>query len=507
MVLNVLGQIFHPQMLALVLGGVLMGVILGAIPGLSGTIGIALLLPITFNMQPAQAILTLGGIFMGGMYGGSITAILINVPGDLCATCTAIEGYPMAKKGKALDALYYSIFSSMLGGLFGCAALCLFTPQLAKIALKFGPPEMFFCAMCGMAVVAALSGKNRWKAFFAAAFGVFIGLIGMDPITGVQRFTFGSINVMSGISTIPVCIGMFCFAEMFSNIGNKVSNKVYYAKRSTTRRVVFKDVLRHWKLLIKSSAIGTFVGILPGIGASMAIFLAYGEAKRCSKTQDEIPFGEGNKEGIIAAESANNALVGGTMVPMLALGIPGSPTAAMIGSALTIHGLMCGPDLFNNSPDIAYVFMYGMIIATIMMALIGTFGVKWFSYILKVKMKYIVPIVLVFAMFGTYALNNSMFELIAAIVLGIIGAIFKRFNIPCAPVVIGVVLCDMIELNLRRSITLAGIYGHSLLVYVFTRPLAIFLAAIFLVMFIVFFSMGKNKKQQVKTQVEASMDE
>lgn len=414
MVLNVLGQIFHPQMLALVLGGVLMGVILGAIPGLSGTIGIALLLPITFNMQPAQAILTLGGIFMGGMYGGSITAILINVPGDLCATCTAIEGYPMAKKGKALDALYYSIFSSMLGGLFGCAALCLFTPQLAKIALKFGPPEMFFCAMCGMAVVAALSGKNRWKAFFAAAFGVFIGLIGMDPITGVQR---------------------------------------------------------------------------------------------CSKTQDEVPFGEGNKEGIIAAESANNALVGGTMVPMLALGIPGSPTAAMIGSALTIHGLMCGPDLFNNSPDIAYVFMYGMIIATIMMALIGTFGVKWFSYILKVKMKYIVPIVLVFAMFGTYALNNSMFELIAAIVLGIIGAIFKRFNIPCAPVVIGVVLCDMIELNLRRSITLAGIYGHSLFVYVFTRPLAIFLAAIFLVMFIVFFSMGKDRKQQVKTQVEASMDE
>ena len=507
MFLDVLSQIFHPQMLLLVLGGVLMGVILGAIPGLSGTIGIALLLPITFNMQPAQAILTLGGIFMGGMYGGSITAILINVPGDLCATCTAMEGYPLAKKGKALDALYYSIFSSMLGGMFGVAALCLFTPQLAKIALKFGPPEMFFCAMCGLAVVSALSGKNRWKAFFAAAFGMLISVIGMDPISGVQRFTFGNIHAMSGISTIPVCIGMFCFAEMFNNIGNKVSEKVYYTKRSTSRRVVFKDVVRHWKLLIKSSAIGTFVGILPGIGASMAIFLAYGEAKRCSKTQDQVPFGEGNKEGIIAAESANNALVGGTMVPMLALGIPGSPTAAMIGSALTIHGLMCGPDLFNTSPDIAYVFMYGMILAVLIMGLVGTFGVKFFSYILKIKMKYIVPIVLVFAMFGTYALNNSMFELIAAILLGIIGAIFKRFDVPCAPVVIGAVLCDMVELNMRRSMTLASIYGKSLFTYVFTRPLAIVLAVIFIILFIVFFSMGKENKKKIKQQVEASMDE
>lgn len=507
MAYQVISQIFTPDMLLLVFGGVLMGVVLGAIPGMSGTIGIALLLPVTFNMEPAQAILTLGGIFMGGMYGGSITAILINVPGDLPATCTALEGYPMAKKGKALDALYYSIFSSMIGGLFGCAALCLFTPQLAKIALKFGPPEMFFCAMCGMAVVAALSGKNRWKAFFGAAFGMLISVIGMDPMSGVQRFTFGNIHVMSGVSTVPICIGMFCFAEMFNNIGNKVSNKVYYAKNSIKRRVVFKDVIRHWKLLVKSSAIGTFVGILPGIGASMAIFLAYGEAKRTSKTQDEIPFGEGNKEGIIAAESANNALVGGTMVPMLALGIPGSPTAAMIGSALTIHGLMCGPDLFNNSADIAYVFMYGMIIATLMMAAIGTFGVKWFSYILKIKMEYLVPIVLVFATFGTYALNNNMFEVGAAIVLGIIGAIFKRFDVPCAPVVIGAVLCDMVELNMRRSADLAAIYGKDLLVYIFTRPLAIILAIIFVFLFVVFFSMGSDKKAKIKKQVEDSLDE
>ena len=506
MTLDILQQILEPQMLLLVFGGVLMGVVLGAIPGLSGTIGIALLLPITFNMEPAQAILTLGGIFMGGMYGGSITAILINVPGDLCATCTAIEGYPMAKQGRAQEALYYSIFSSMLGGFFGVLALILFTPQLAKAALKFGPPEMFFCALCGLAVVASLSGKNRYKAFFATAFGMLISIIGMDPITATQRFTFNNIYVMSGISTIPVCIGMFCFAEMFNNIGNKVSSKVYYAKNNITRRFVLKDIIRHWKLLIKSSAIGTFVGILPGIGASMAIFLAYGEAKRCSKTADQVPFGEGNKEGIIAAESANNALVGGTMVPMLALGIPGSPTAAMIGSALTIPGLMCGPDLFAKSPDIAYTFMYGMLIAVAIMALIGAFGVKYFSYILKIKMEYIVPVVLVFAMFGTYALNNSMFELGAAIVLGIIGAIFKRYEIPCAPVVIGAVLCDMIELNMRRSISLAAIYGKSLFGYVFSRPLCIGLAVLVVFLFIVFFSMGSDKKAKIKKSIDEASD-
>jgi len=506
MTLEILKQILEPQMLLLVFGGVLMGVVLGAIPGLSGTIGIALLLPVTFNMEPAQAILTLGGIFMGGMYGGSITAILINVPGDLCATCTALEGYPMAKKGRAQEALYYSIFSSMLGGFFGVLALILFTPQLAKAALKFGPPEMFFCALMGLAVVASLSGKNRYKAFFATAFGMLISVIGMDPISATQRFTFNNIHVMSGISTIPVCIGMFCFAEMFNNIGNKVSGKVYYAKSNITRRVVLKDIVRQWKLLIKSSAIGTFVGILPGIGASMAIFLAYGEAKRCSRTADEIPFGEGNTEGIIAAESANNALVGGTMVPMLALGIPGSPTAAMIGSALTIHGLMCGPDLFVKSPDIAYTFMYGMLLAVLIMALIGAFGVKYFSYILKIKMEYIVPVVFVFAMFGTYALNNSMFELVAAIVLGIIGAVFKRFEIPCAPVVIGAVLCDMIELNLRRSISLAEIYGQSLAGYVFSRPLCIGLAVVVVFLFIMFFSMGSDRKKKIKKQIDDAAD-
>jgi putative tricarboxylic transport membrane protein len=498
-------HIIEPRLLLLVLGGTLFGVTLGAIPGLSGTIGIALLLPITFSMQPDAAILTLGGIFMGGMYGGSITAILINVPGDLPATLTAIEGYPMAKEGRAKEALYYSIFSSMMGGLFGVLALILFTPQLARIALKFGPPEMFLTALCGLAVVAALSGKNKFKAFFAVAFGILISMVGMDPITAMPRFTFGATQVLGGISVIPVCIGLFCFAEMFQNIGKKIASKVYYRDQKITRMSVIKSILKKWVLLIKSSSIGTLIGILPGIGASMAIFLAYGEAKRSSKEPEK--FGTGSIEGIIAAESANNALVGGTMVPMLSLGIPGSPTAAMIGSALTIHGLMCGPELFSRSPEVAYVFMYGMLFSVASMAVIGAFGIKYFSYILKAKMEYIVPVVLVFALFGTYSLNNNLFEVFAAISLGIIGAVFKRLDVPCAPVIIGAVLSNLIELNLRRSVTLAEIYGMSLLKYMYTRPLCIILTIIVVALFILFFSMGSDKKKKVTKKIAEASDE
>lgn len=493
---DILLGILQPQMLLLAAAGTIFGVVLGAIPGLSGTIGIALLLPLTFTMAPKAAILMLGGIFMGGMYGGSITAILINVPGDLCATCTAMEGYPLAKKGRAKEALYYSIFSSMFGGLVGVLALIFFTPQLAKIALKFGPPEMFLTALCGLAVVASLSGKNRYKSFFACSLGLIIAMIGIDPMTGVERFTFGLRAIKGGISAIPVCIGLFCFAEMFANIGKKVSGKVYYRNQEITRLYVIKDILKNWKTLLKSSVIGTLIGILPGIGASMAIFLSYGEAKRTSKNPET--FGQGNIQGIIAAESANNSLVGGTMVPMLALGIPGSPTAAMIGSALTIHGLMVGPELFKKSPDIAYTFMYGMLLTVLVMTIVGAFGVKYFSYILKAKMEFIVPVVLVFALFGTFSINNNLFEVGAAVTLGILGALFKRIDVPCAPVVIGTVLSSLIELNLRRSMVLATAMRKSLLVYIFARPLCIVLAVLVVLLFYLFFSMGKVNKRNLK---------
>ncbi len=495
-------SLFEPQLILLVIGGVTLGVILGAIPGLSGTIGVALLLPLTFTLEPRAGMLMLGGIFMGGMYGGAITAILINVPGDLPAVCTAMEGYPMAKAGRAKEALYYSVFSSMFGGIIGILALVLFTPQLAKIALKFGPPEMFLAALAGLAVVASLSGKNKFKSFFACAFGIWIATIGIDPMTGVERFTFGTNAFKSGISAIPVCIGLFCFAEMFANIGKKISSNIYYVDQDITRWEVLKSLLHHKKLMIKSGIIGTFVGILPGIGASMAIFLSYGEAKRTSKNPES--FGHGNVEGIIAAEVANNSLVGGVMVPMLALGIPGSPTAAMIGSALTIHGLMIGPQLFTKTPEVAYTFLYGMFLTIIVFSVIGAYGIRYFSLILKAKMEYIVPIVFVFALFGAYSLNNNLFEVYAAVALGIVGAVFKRIDVPCAPVVIGAVLAPLIELNFRRSLVLSGATGQSICVYIFSRPLSIVLAVIVVLLCFLFSRMGDSGKKTKSNEKELS---
>jgi putative tricarboxylic transport membrane protein len=495
--IDILLNILRPDMLLLVFLGTLFGTVMGAIPGLTGSIGIALLIPLTYTMQPDAALLMMGGIFMGGMYGGSITAILLNVPGDVCAACTAIEGHPMAQKGRAKEALYYSIFSSMFGGLLGILVLIFLTPPLARIALKFGPPEMFFLALCGMSVVGSLTGNNIFKGLFAAAFGILLSTVGSDPMTGYPRFTFGSVGAQAGISVIPLCIGMFCFSEMLMNIGKKLSGNVYYVEQKITRLEVIKNILRKWVLLLKSSIIGILIGILPGIGASLAVFISYGEAKRNSKHPET--YGKGNPEGIIAAEAANNALVGGSLVPLLALGIPGCATAAIMGGALAIHGIIAGPELFTKRPDVAYTFLYGMPFSVIAMALIGAFCVKYFSFILKVKMQYIVPIVFAFSMFGAYCVKSSLFEVRMAIILGILAVVFKLLGIPVAPVVVGLVLGPLIELNLRRSLILAEANGTSFITYVITRPVCI---VIIIILALCIYLFGKQGRKGLKIREE-----
>ncbi|SIQ69522.1 putative tricarboxylic transport membrane protein [Alkalispirochaeta americana] len=478
--------LMSPGVLMIVLSGVLIGIVVGAIPGLNGAIGISLLLPLTFTMRPELGLLLLGGIYMGGMYGGSITAILLNVPGDVVAAPAAMEGYPMTKQGRSKEALYYSIFSSMFGGFIGVLILIFFTPPLARFALKFGPAEMFFIALSGLVVIGALEG-NIFKSLFAVTFGLFISTIGVDMITASQRFTLGNMNLRSGISVVPVVLGLFCLAEMFLNIGKKANESVVYKDQEITRRSVIKEILKHKILVVKSSMIGTFVGLLPGVGTTLAVFLSYGEAKRASK--NPALFEKGSPEGIIAAESANNATVGTSMVPLLALGVPGSPTTAIIAGALIIHGIILGPSLFVNRPDVAYIFIYGMLLTVIAMTLIGAFGIKYFSYILKIKMEYIVPPVLVFALFGAYSLRNNIFDVLVAIVLGIVGAFFKKTGVPQAPIIIGLVLGGLIETNLMRAMTIAGAQRVSLLKYMLTNPLAIFLMVMVGVIFLVVIKM------------------
>ncbi len=265
-----------------IFAGVLIGIIVGAIPGLNGAIGISLLLPITFTLEPQIGLLLLGGIYMGGMYGGSITAILLNVPGDVVAAPAAMEGYPLTKQGRSKEALYYSIFSSMFGGVIGVLILIFFTPPLARFALQFGPAEMFFIALSGLVVIGALGG-NIYKSLFAVFFGLFISTIGVDAITASQRFTLGNINLRSGISVVPVVLGLFCLAEMFLNIGKKANEVVTYKEQNITRMTVIKEILRHKMLVFKGSMIGTFVGLLPGVGTTLAVFLPTEKPNGCQR--------------------------------------------------------------------------------------------------------------------------------------------------------------------------------------------------------------------------------
>ena len=488
--LDILTSILSPDVFAIVFAGVLLGIIVGAIPGLNGAIGISLLLPVTFALEPQIGLLLLGGIYMGGMYGGSITAILLNVPGDVVAAPAAMEGYPLTKQGRAKEALYYSIFSSMFGGLIGVLVLIFFTPPLAAFALQFGPAEMFFISLSGLVIIGAIAGNNLYKSFFAALLGLFISIIGMDMATATERFTFDTPDLRSGIPVIPIVLGLFCFSEMFHNLGKKPTEIVQYKDQSIKRMTVIKDIFKHKFLVIKSSIIGTVVGLLPGVGTTLAVFMSYGEAKRTSKRKED--FEKGNQEGIMAAESANNATVGSTMVPLLALGVPGSPTTAIIAGALIIHGIILGPDLFVNRPDVAYTFLYGMLLTVFAMGIIGAVGIKYFANILKVKMEFIVPIVLVFALFGAYSFRNSIFDVLAAIVIGIIGAALKKLEIPLAPIIIGVVLGPLIERNLTRSMTIAEARDVPLLQYMLTNPLAMFLFAMVFVLLWVVIRMRKK---------------
>lgn len=497
--LALLSGLFAFDVLLAVFAGVLVGILVGAVPGLNGAVGISLLLPLTFAMPPEIGLLLLGGIYMGCMYGGSITAILINVPGDVVAAPAAMEGYPLTKQGRSKEALYYSIFSSMIGGTVGVLVLIFFTPPLAQFALKFGPAEMFFVALSGLIIVGALSG-SVWKAAFAVGFGLWLSTVGLDQITGADRFTFATRELRSGISVVPVVLGLFCIAEMLGNIGRRTSDMVQFREQIIKRRTVLRDMMRHKMLLAKGSAIGTFVGLLPGVGTTLAVFMAYAEARRASKRPEE--FENGSVEGIMGAESANNATVGSSLVPLLALGVPGSPTTAIIAGALVVHGIILGPSLFTNRPDVAFIFLYGMLLTVVAMTVIGVFGIKYFAYILKIRMDFIIPTVLVLALFGAYSLRNSMFDVLVAIAMGVVGVVFKRVGVPPAPIIIGLVLGPMIETNLARALRISEARSMSLPQYMLASNLGIGLLIAVLILLAIVVQM-RRRMASVEAQVAA----
>ncbi|MBR1918634.1 MAG: tripartite tricarboxylate transporter permease [Spirochaetales bacterium] len=484
---------FSPVGILVNMIGVLAGIIFGALPGLNGVVGVALLLPLTYNMSPAMGLIILAGLYMGSSYGGSISAILLNCPGTGEAACTALNGNPLAKQGRAKEALFYSCVSSGFGGLFGVTVMMLFTPILAAAALRFGPAELFLVSLLGLAVVGSLMGKNIAKGFFAVAFGLILSIVGMDATSVNYRFTFSNYHLQAGISLIPLSVGCFAIAEMLTLAVRDVDSSFATDKMDNINLAeLFRRFAKRWRIIIKSSIIGTIIGILPGTGGAIASFIAYGEAMRTSKESSQ--FGNGAVDGIIAPECANNAAVGGSFVPLLSLGIPGSSTSAIIFGALTIHGMIPGPKLFSDNADAVYALMLGLFLSVIFMVIYGLSCTNFFTKFLKIKTKYIIPAVIVFAIFGAYSARGNEFDILLAIIFGAVGLLFKKNSIPVAPAVLGMILGSMTEQNLRQAMTIASAKQINIILFTVARPISI--VVIILIVLILWGNMKTNLREK-----------
>jgi putative tricarboxylic transport membrane protein len=460
-----------PFSLFVILAGTLGGVMIGALPGLSSTMAVALLLPFTVSMDVIPAIAMLSALYCAGTYGGAITAILINSPGTPAACATAFDGYPLAENGQAGRALGMAVWSSFIGGTFSVFALLLAAPALARLAYNFGAPEYFALAVFGMSMLAAISGESAVKNLIGGAFGLLIATVGIDFTTGVERFTFGFPELMDGIDFIPVMIGIFGISELLTqaNVLDRVYRRLAAEAVKLPSREDFRKV---WKTMVRSSFIGTFIGILPAEGGTVASMIGYNEAKRWSKEPEK--FGHGAIEGVAGPETANNAATGGAMVPTLALGIPGSATTAVIMGALMVHGLRPGPHLFLEQPDFLYAIFTAMLVANFLFLGIGIVGAKLFARITLIPNTFLWPAVFVLAMVGAYSLEQNVVDIYIMLVFGLIGYIGRRHGFSPAPVIMGLVLGEMIENTLKQSLI---IFDHNWLRF-FERPIVDFFFAL-----------------------------
>ncbi|AKG75007.1 tripartite tricarboxylate transporter permease [Salinicoccus halodurans] len=432
--------------------GVISGIAIGVLPGLTATMGVALLLPITFGMEPLPGILLLIGVYFGAVYGGTITAILINTPGTPASAATALDGYPMTQKGEARKALTIATLSTSIGGIISVIVLILLAPQLANFALQFSAPETFALALFGITIISSLTGKSFAKGIVAGLVGLLIATIGLDPIGGTQRFTFGSMNLNNGVNLIPVMIGLFAAAEAFRSVEKLFSkDKIEVAiKKTKLKWSEFKSLIT---TILRSAGIGTFVGMIPGSGADITAFIAYNEAKRFSK--DKSKFGKGEMKGIAAPEAANSSLTGGAMIPMLTLGIPGDAVTAVLLGALIVQGLQPGPMLFEQDGVLVYGLFIGMLIANLLILILGIYGTRFFTKVLLIPKAILVPVIIMLCAVGSYSLGNNYFDVIVMLVFGIIGYFMIKNDFPASPLILGLILGPIMESNFRRALVMS----------------------------------------------------
>jgi putative tricarboxylic transport membrane protein len=457
----------QPLNLFLVFLGCLVGTLIGVLPGIGPISGVALLVPLTFALKlpPESALILLAGIYYGAMYGGSTTSILLNIPGETSSVVTTLDGNQLAKQGRAGPALAMAAWGSFIAGTLSVLGLMLLGPLLAQWAIRFGPAEYFALMVFGFSTLSALAGKNMAKAFIATFFGLMLATVGQDPQAGISRYTFGLLQLSDGMDFLVVAIGLFAVSEVLMVLEEKAPDAVM-AKMGRVF-LSFKEFMQSLITILRSSVLGFLIGVLPGAGASIASFVAYTVEKRILGSKGK--FGEGDLRGVAAPESANNAAAGGAMIPLLTLGLPGSGTTAIMLGALSNLGVNPGPQMFQTHPQVVWGLIASMYVGNAMLLLLNLPLVGLFVRLLSVPQWFLIPAVLAISFIGVYAVNNNPFDLLLMTIFGLIGYLMRKFNFPLAPVLLGLVLGYLMEINLRRALQISnGDWG-----YLFSSPIAI----------------------------------
>lgn len=491
-----LGNVFSPHNLLFAFLGTTLGIVIGALPGFTSTMGVALFIPFTFNMSPETGLIFLAAIYCASTYGGSISAILIQTPGTPAAIITAIDGYELTKQGLAGKALAMATFASYIGGLISATALLLIAPPLSRLVLKFGPSEIFFLALFGLTIIVGLSKGSMIKGLMSGVLGILLATVGIDNLTGAYRYTYGIMSLFEGIPIVPCVIGLYSASQVFVLAEQKRTTIQYDAtvtKESTWIRL--SDVKTLWTNLIRSGIIGTLVGIVPGAGMSIASALSYNEAKRFARKPEL--FGKGSLEGVAASEAANNGVTGGSLVPLLTLGIPGNAVSAIFLGGLLIHGLKPGLTLFTKHADVGYSLLFGLFVANTMMFLIGSLAAKRIAKVAVFPTTVLAPIIMSLCVVGSYAIRNNPFDVVLMLAFGFVGYFLKKQGFSLASMVLGIILGPMVESELRRALMLSG--GHFL--PLLQRPLSLFFFA--LILLSLFGPLVKDYMRQEKTSGSA----
>lgn len=483
---------FSPELLGLTALGTFLGIYIGAIPGLSVTMAVSILISFTFAWDVNNALCLMVGVFMGGVYGGSRTAILLNIPGAPSAIATTIDGFPLAQKGLAGEAIGLTTVMSVIGGFVGIVVLACAAPSLSEFALTFQPRDYMMLGILGIMLVGSLSGESLTKGIFAGAFGLLIGTVGLDPMTAEERFTFGVVELWNGINPVAVMIGMFGVAEALHQLHHLDKQAI----KQNISRIVPKwmDVKKYLPLSLQTSFIGVVIGALPGTGGDIAALIAYDHAKRVTKNP-KVPFGQGAKEGLIAPETANNAAVGGAYIPMLTLGIPGDAVTAVFIGALFIHGLNPGPLLLVERPEMFWFTVGNLTLANIFVLVFGLTGIKIFSKIIECPKGILIPLIFLLSIVGAYAINNSVVDIWWMLAFGLLGYFMRLYRFPVGPVILGVILSTLVDQNWRRAIlsdrgSIVELFGN-----LFMSPLS---TVFFVVILLIFFSKTPIWKKWLK---------